>query len=70
MKYLVVALSMLFVVGCSSTGTKLERIEANEAAISSLQTEVLDLQTTPEDTSCPAECDVKIDRAFEKSQYK
>lgn len=70
MKYLVIAVAVLGLSACSSVGSKLERIEANEAAISTLQTQVLDIQTTPVDTSCPADCNVKIDRAFEKSQYK
>lgn len=77
MKYIVILLAAFAASACSSTGTKLERIEANEAAIANLQSVVtmqeevlLELQTRPENTSCPAECVIKIDRAFEKSQYK
>ena len=77
MKYLVLVVTMLFVVGCSSTPSKLERIEANEAAIADLQRvianqemRVLDIESTPKDTNCPAACVIQIDRAFEKSQYK
>ena len=73
MKYLGIAVIMLALVGCSNTPSKLERIEANEAAISASETAILELQTRPDpvvDTSCPASCNEKIDRAFEKSQYK
>jgi len=70
MKDLAILLAFLAVAflaaGCSTTPSKLERIEANEAAINALQ-------NTPApvvDTSCPAQCTEKIDRAFEKSQYK
>jgi len=77
MKYLGVLVVMLALVGCSSNPTKLERIEANEASIANLQNVVtkqqevlLELQARPENTDCPAACNVKIDRAFEKSQYK
>ena len=70
MKYLVLVVTMLFVVGCSSTPSKLERIEANEEAI-------LELQTRPEQEVDLSDVyqkledqDEKIDRMFEKSQYK
>lgn len=68
---------MLTLAGCSSAPSKLERIEANEASIASLQaatekqeTAIVELQSKPVDTSCPAECVIQIDRAFQKSQYK
>jgi PBP1b-binding outer membrane lipoprotein LpoB len=77
MKYLIIAVAMLTMVGCSNSPTKLERIEANEASIASLQaatekqeTAIVELQSKPVDTSCPAECVIQIDRAFQKSQYK
>ena len=77
MKLVIIAVSMLFVAGCSNVGTKLERVEANETSIADLQRvttaqeeAILELQTRQEDTGCPAECNVKIDRMFEKSQYK
>ena len=70
MKYLVLVVTMLFVVGCSITPSKLERIEANEEAI-------LELQTRPEQEVDLSDVyqkledqDEKIDRMFEKSQYK
>ena len=77
MKYLGIVVVMLAIVGCSNTPSKLERIEANEQSIVDLQSAVtkqqeaiLDIQTTPENTDCPASCVIQIDRAFEKSQYK
>ena len=70
MKYLVLVVTMLFVVGCSSTPSKLERIEANEAAIAELQNrpeQEVDLSDVYQKLD---EQDEKIDRMFEKSQYK
>ena len=64
-----------YLVGCSSMGTKLERIEANEAAIADLQArpEVVVQEAAPVE-GCTAECeaimDEKLDRMFEKSMYK
>lgn len=61
---------MLFVVGCSSTGTKLERIEANEAAIQELQNRPAQEIDLTEIYQRMDDQDEKIDRMFEKSQYK
>ena len=71
MKYLGFAVVMLALVGlngCSTSPTKLERIEANEAAISALQArpEVVVI----EEVGCPAACNEAIDRAFKKSMQK
>ena len=68
MKYLGIAVVMLALVGCSTSPTKLERIEANEAAISALQArpEVVVI----EEVGCPAACNEAIDRAFKKSMQK
>ena len=68
MKYLGIVVVMLALVGCSNTPSKLERIEANETAVTELQVNKADTAHVHE--SCPAQCDEKINRAFEKSQYK
>ena len=73
MKYLgivVIVLALVGLNGCSSTPSKLERIEANEAAIAVNQEAILDIETRPVDTSCPAACVESIDRAFKKSMQK
>lgn len=60
-------IAVLFLGACSTHPTLDERITANELAIK-------DLQNKPVDTSCPQACNdmvnEKVDRAFEKSQYK
>ena len=61
----------LFVSACSSTPSKLERIEANEAAISALQGKVKENSEAIEaNTDLIADQEIKINRMFEKSQYK
>lgn len=70
MKILTILCLVLLLAACAGSPSKLERIEANEAAISALQ----NAPAPVADTSCPSSCNAmvneKVDRAFERSQYK
>ena len=62
---------VLFVAGCSTAPSKLERIEANEKAISSLQSQVEANSNAIEvNKQTITNVNTKIDRMFLKSQYK
>jgi hypothetical protein len=70
-KELVVASTLVLVVGCSNTPSKLQRIEALEGSSASQQTQI-DANSEAIDVNSAAIIDtnIKIDRMFEKAQYK
>jgi hypothetical protein len=71
MKVVILAVSMLAIVGCSTAPSKLERIEANEAAISGVQSQVdANSKAIEINKTMNGNMNTKIDRMFEKSQYK
>ena len=71
MKTVIITLAMLAIVGCSNAPTKLERIEANEAAINDLTAQVEENSKRIDvNTRMNGNMNTKIDRMFEKSMYK
>ena len=71
MKYIAIAVAILVMAGCSTAPTKLERIEANEAAINDLTAQVEENSKRIDvNTRMNGNMNTKIDRMFEKSQYK
>jgi outer membrane murein-binding lipoprotein Lpp len=71
MKLIVIAVTMLVLIGCSSAPSKNERIEANRVAIESLDSKVrANAAGVKANRAANADTDTKIDRMFEKSQYK
>ena len=71
MKLVLITLAMLALIGCSTAPTKLERIEANEAAIVNLQSQIdVNSKRIDVNTRMNGNMNTKIDRMFEKSQYK
>ena len=70
MKYLVI-LATILVIGCSTAPSKLERIEAleNENAVQQSQIQE-NMKNINANTQAIEDQDTKIDRMFEKSQYK
>ena len=67
----VLALSLLAIVGCSTTPSKLERIEANEASILNLNAQVNSNKINIErNRKGIDDTNIRVDRMFEKSQYK
>jgi hypothetical protein len=71
MKYIAIFVAIIAISGCSTAPSKLERIEANEAAISALQTDVESNSKAIEiNKQTITNVNTKIDRMFEKSQYK
>jgi hypothetical protein len=71
MKYLVLVVAMLAIVGCSNTPSKLQRIEALEDQ-NVVQQVQIDANSEAIDVNSAAIVDtnIKIDRMFEKAQYK
>jgi hypothetical protein len=74
-KELVLASTVVLVVGCAGGPSKLERIEANESKISNLQSQTLEHQLADdaehkELAEGIVDTNIKIDRMFEKAQYK
>ena len=71
MKLIAIAVAMLAIVGCSSTPSKLERIEANEKAINDLtaqqQEDRADIETN---RTAIGNMNTKIDRMFERAMIK
>ena len=71
MKLVLGAIILAALIGCSNTPSKLERIEANEKAINDLtaqqQEDRADMDTN---RTAIGNMNTKIDRMFEKSQYK
>ena len=71
MKSVILVVSMLAIVGCSNTPSKLQRIEALEAASSSQQSQINQNKAAIEtNKQTITNVNTKIDRMFEKSQYK
>ena len=71
MKYITIAVAILVMAGCSTAPTKLERIEANEAAINDLTAQVEENSKRIDvNTRMNGNMNTKIDRMFEKSMYK
>lgn len=71
MKYLVIAVTLLVMAGCSNTPSKLQRIEALEGASSSQQSQINQNKAAIEtNKQTITNVNTKIDRMFEKSQYK
>ena len=71
MKLVILAVAMLAIVGCSNAPTKLERIEANEAAINDLTAQVESNSDAIEvNKQTITNVNTKIDRMFEKAMYK
>ena len=71
MKYLVIAVTLLVMAGCSNTPSKLQRIEALEGASASQQTQINQNKDAIEiNKQTITNVNTKIDRMFEKSQYK
>ena len=71
MKLIVIAVTMLVLIGCTSAPSKNERIEANRTAIEKLDSRVgANAQAVKANRAANANTNIKIDRMFEKSQYK
>ena len=71
MKYLVIAVTLLVMAGCSNTPSKLQRIEALEAASSSQQSQINQNKAAIEtNKQTITNVNTKIDRMFEKAMYK
>ena len=71
MKYLVIAVTLLVMAGCSNTPSKLQRIEALEGASSSQQSQINQNKAAIEtNKQTITNVNTKIDRMFLKSQYK
>ena len=71
MKTTILVVAMLAIVGCSNAPTKLERIEANEAAITDLQSKVdANSKAIEINKTMGGNLNTKIDRMFEKAMYK
>ena len=71
MKYLVIAVTLLVMAGCSNTPSKLQRIEALEGASSSQQNQINQNKAAIEtNKQTITNVNTKIDRMFEKAMYK
>ena len=71
MKSVILVVSMLAIVGCSNTPSKLQRIEALEAASSSQQSQINQNKAAIEtNKQTITNVNTKIDRMFEKAMYK
>ena len=71
MKYLVIAVTLLVMAGCSNTPSKLQRIEALEGASSSQQSQINQNKAAIEtNKQTITNVNTKIDRMFEKAMYK
>ena len=66
MKYLVIAVTLLVMAGCSNTPSKLQRIEALEGASASQQTQINQNKDAIEiNKQTITNVNTKIDRMFE-----
>ena len=71
MKYLVIAVTLLVMAGCSNTPSKLQRIEALEGASASQQTQINQNKDAIEiNKQTITNVNTKIDRMFEKAMDK
>jgi hypothetical protein len=71
MKYLVLVVAMLAIVGCSNTPSKLQRIEALEGSSASQQTQIdANSDAIELNSAAIVDTNIKIDRMFERAQYK
>ena len=71
MKYLVLVVTLLVVAGCSTSPSKLERIEALEAENAVQQTQIQkNMQNINENRMGVRDNQIRIDRMFEKAMLK
>lgn len=71
MKALGILVLVIFISACSTTPSKLERIEALEGSSASQQTQInQNAGAIQLNTQGIIDTNIKIDRMFEKSQYK
>ena len=71
MKVVILTVAMLAIVGCSNTPSKLERIEALESENAVQQTQIQEnMKNINENEAAIEDTNIKIDRMFEKAQYK
>ena len=71
MKVVILTVAMLAIVGCSNTPSKLQRIEALEGSSASQQTQINNnKEEINQNRMDIRDNQIRIDRMFEKSQYK